>query len=159
FPRLTLRWGTPPQVRLCLDDAVPIGSAQHQKLIVVDDAIAFTGGLDVTVRRWDTSAHRLDDPRRVDPEGRPYRPVPDVPAVGDGPAAGALAELARSRWALAACEDVSSGVGTVDPWPSRVWPHFTDVPIGIARTQPPYEDQDSVHEVERLFLDCINTAE
>src|SRR5205085_10538300 len=61
FPRLTLRWGTPPQVRLCLDDAVPIGSAQHQKLIVVDDAVAFTGGLDVTVRRWDTSAHRLSD--------------------------------------------------------------------------------------------------
>src|SRR5262245_35082417 len=95
FPTLALQWSTPRQVRFCLDGAVPIGSAQHQKLIVVDDAIAFTGGLDLTIRRWDTSAHRIGDRHRVDPTGRPYRPFHDVHALVDGAAARALADLVR----------------------------------------------------------------
>ena len=37
------------------------------EVIVIDDAIAFSGGLDVTVRRWDTSEHAVDNPTRVDP--------------------------------------------------------------------------------------------
>ena len=76
---------------------------QHQKIVVVDDAVAFSGGLDLTTRRWDTRAHRLDDPGRVDLAGVPYAPFHDVQAIVDGKAAAALAELARVRWAHGAC--------------------------------------------------------
>src|SRR4051812_9710032 len=69
FPRLSLQWRTPGRVTLCMDDAVPFGSSQHQKLIVVDDALAFSGGLDLTQRRWDTAEHKADDPARVDVSG------------------------------------------------------------------------------------------
>src|SRR5262249_46083077 len=120
FPSLTLGWSTPHRVRFCLDNAVPIGSAQHQKLIVVDDAIAFTGGLDLTVRRWDTSAHAIDSPHRVDPAGRPYRPFHDVQVLVDGGAAHALAALARERWSLAEGGDVGTLAPAGDPWPDRV---------------------------------------
>ena len=72
FPTMSLRWNTPHNIRFCLDDCVPIGSSQHQKLVVIDDAIAFSGGLDLTIRRWDTSSHRPNDPLRVDPNGEPY---------------------------------------------------------------------------------------
>ena len=58
FPRLSLQWRTPERVTLCMDDAVPFGSSQHQKLIVVDDALAFSGGLDLTLRRWDSASTR-----------------------------------------------------------------------------------------------------
>ena len=34
--------------------------------VVVDNQVAFVGGLDLTDRRWDTPQHGLDDPRRVD---------------------------------------------------------------------------------------------
>ena len=71
---------------------------------MVDDALAFSGGLDLTTRRWDTREHRLDDPRRVDLAGAPYPPFHDVQAMVDGKAAPALAELARERWARGACE-------------------------------------------------------
>jgi phospholipase D1/2 len=48
LPRLSLDWTMPQNIRLCLDDTVPFGSSQHQKIIVVDDTLAFSGGLDLT---------------------------------------------------------------------------------------------------------------
>lgn len=160
FPTYTLRWNTPPRIRLCLDDAVPIGSSQHQKLVIVDDAVAFSGGLDITIRRWDTTAHRLDDPRRVDPAGKPYAPFHDVQMVVDGAAARALSHLLRERWACAALERLPAPAPSPDDrWPDGVAPDFTGVDIGISRTQPRYEEQVQVDEVERLFLDMIDRAE
>lgn len=102
FPTLALRWSTPDQIKFCLDDCVPIGSSQHQKLVVVDDKIAFSGGLDITMRRWDTGRHELDNPYRIDPDGKAYEPFHDVQMVVDGEAAQALGELLRDRWACAA---------------------------------------------------------
>ncbi|MFN3657685.1 MAG: VTT domain-containing protein [Pseudolabrys sp.] len=159
FPTLTLAWNTPSRIRFCLDDCVPIGSSQHQKLVVIDDALAFAGGLDITVRRWDTSRHRLDEPGRVDPAGKPYRPFHDVQMMVDGAAARALGELVRARWACAACEELAATEVEVDLWPEHVEPDFTDVKVGIARTQPRYEQQKQVDEVERLYLDMIDKAE
>ena len=77
-PRLSLQWWTPPQISLCLDNIVPFGCSQHQKIIVVDNAVAFSGGLDLTIRRWDTTAHAPDNPDRVDPSGEPFKPFHDV---------------------------------------------------------------------------------
>jgi phospholipase D1/2 len=159
FPTLTLRWNTPSRVMFCLDDAVPLGSSQHQKLIVVDDAIAFSGGLDVTVRRWDTPAHEVNKPARVDPTGKPYAPFHDVQALVDGAAARALAELVRARWSCVAEEPVAPPRAPSDLWPASVRPDFTGVQVGIARTQPRYEDQEEIREVEKLFLDGIDVAE
>jgi phospholipase D1/2 len=159
FPTYSLRWNTPSRVRFCLDDGVPLGSSQHQKLIVVDDAIAFTGGLDVTVRRWDTSAHDLRNPHRVDNLGCPYAPFHDVQALVDGDAARALAEIVRARWTCAACDAVPPVQPCGDPWPRRVRPDFCDVAVGIARTQPPFDEQEEVREVEQLYLDSIDAAE
>ncbi len=159
FPTMALAWNTPSRVRFCLDDCVPLGSSQHQKLVVIDDKVAFSGGLDITIRRWDTSKHRLDEPHRVDPDGKPYRPFHDVQMVVDGEAARALGELLRGRWSCAACEDLPRPQVDTDPWPDPVEPHFTDVEIGIARTQPVYEQQEQVEEVAQLFLDSIDAAE
>lgn len=159
FPTYALRWNTPRRVRFCLDNAVPIGSSQHQKLIVVDDAVAFSGGLDVTIRRWDTSAHEVDNPLRRDPGGKSYKPFHDVQAIVDGEAAYALAHLARSRWECAAGDKIRLGRIGNDPWPQEVVPDFTDVEVGIARTQPEYDGQKEVREVQALFLNSIAQAE
>jgi phospholipase D1/2 len=159
FPTMRLNWKMPSSIRFCLDDCVPIGSSQHQKIVVIDDAVAFSGGLDITVRRWDTSDHRLGEPHRVDTSGRPYRPFHDVQMMVDGAAAQELAELLRGRWSCAACEDLPRASVDSDPWPEHVEPHFTDVDIGIARTQPRYEEQSQLRQVERLFLDSIDAAE
>ena len=40
FPVASLRWSTPPQIRFCLDDNLPLGASQHQKMVVIDDDLA-----------------------------------------------------------------------------------------------------------------------
>ena len=158
LPRLSLNWQMPPQVTFCLDSTVPFGSSQHQKLVVVDDALAFSGGLDLTIRRWDTSAHEPDNPRRVDPAGEPYRPFHDVQMMVDGEAARALALLARARWCHA-----NGGEPDIQPegqpWPESFEPDFTDVEVAIARTQPRYHREEEVREAEALFIESIARAE
>ncbi|HEX2216636.1 MAG TPA: phospholipase D-like domain-containing protein, partial [Xanthobacteraceae bacterium] len=159
FPTMSLHWSTPRQVQLCLDDELPIGSSHHQKIIVIDDAVAFSGGIDLTIRRWDTSDHSLDNTDRVDPFGKPYGPFHDVQAMVDGAAARALAELVRERWARASCDSTAAIEPLGDPWPDSVDPDFRDIDVGIARTLPLYQDQDEVREVEELFCDSICAAQ
>lgn len=159
MPVVALQWSTPKQIELCLDDIVPVGSSHHQKIVVVDDAVAFSGGLDLTIRRWDDGRHQPDDPKRVDPAGKPYPPFHDVQMMVDGEAAAALGDLVRERWARAAHERLPAPKVESDPWPEAIAPEFTDVRIGIARTQPQHGSIDAVNEIERLFLDMIAVAE
>jgi phosphatidylserine/phosphatidylglycerophosphate/cardiolipin synthase-like enzyme/uncharacterized membrane protein YdjX (TVP38/TMEM64 family) len=159
LPLLTLQWSTPRQIELCLDDEVPVGSSHHQKIVVVDDAVAFVGGLDLTIRRWDTSAHAPANGHRIDPSGVPYPPFHDVQMMVDGPAAVALAALARWRWERTAHETLSPVPVASDPWPDTVAPDFRDIAVGISRTQPSYPGEREIREIEALFEDMIETAE
>ena len=147
-----------PRLSFHLDAAHPVGASQHQKIVVVDDAVAFAGGLDLTIRRWDTPAHRARAPERIDPAGRPYPPVHDVQLVVDGDAAAALGELARDRWRAAVGRPIPAGAAASDPWPAAVVPDARDVPVGIARTRPAFGGAPAVREVEQLHLDAIAGA-
>jgi phospholipase D1/2 len=159
FPLVAMRWRTPRGIRYCLDDNLPLGASHHQKIVVIDDAIAFSGGLDITIRRWDTREHHASHPMRTDPDGMPYPPFHDVQALVDGPAAKALAELVRRRWARGACERPSRIRPVGNPWPQDIAPMLTDIPVGIARTFPSADDKPDIREVEALFLDSIDRAE
>jgi phosphatidylserine/phosphatidylglycerophosphate/cardiolipin synthase-like enzyme/uncharacterized membrane protein YdjX (TVP38/TMEM64 family) len=154
------RFRSPERLNFCLDDCLPVGSAQHQKVVVIDDSIAFSGGLDLTIRRWDTSEHRVANEYRVDPDGVPYPPFHDVQIVVDGEAARVLGKLARYRWECADCDsDAPPPEPAGDPWPENVIPHFRDATVGVARTEPAYDGKPEVNEVERLFHSSIEAAE
>ena len=73
-------WTPPRRVHLRYDDAHPVGASQHQKIVVIDDAIAFCGGIDLTLRRWDCREHAA---RRAAPRGR-RQALPAVPRHHDG---------------------------------------------------------------------------
>ena len=160
FPRYKLRWRSHDRVHFCLDGEHPLGASQHQKIVVVDDAVAFSGGLDLSKWRWDTSAHRPDDERRIDPNGAPYPPFHDVQMVVDGEAAAALGRLARERWRFAGseAEPVEPRSADHDPWPPGVRPTLTNLEVAIARSLPAYRDRGEIREVERLYLDSIGAA-
>ena len=158
FPSLKLGWNMPSRVRFRLDNVLPVGASHHQKIIVVDDAVAFSGGLDLTIRRWDTCQHRFEDPHRLDPAGKSYPPFHDVQFMVDGKAALALGEIARERWARATGEHIPM-TPAGSPWPQSVTPDFEDAEVAIARTLPVNGDQGEVREVEALFHDMIAVAE
>ncbi len=160
FPRYKLKWRTHDRIRFHLDGEHPVGASQHQKLVVVDDAVAFAGGFDLSQWRWDASSHDPGDARRKDPAGEPYPPFHDVQMAVDGPAARLLGELARERWERAAGEppEIDEGVEIGDPWPGNVTPDFEDVDIAVALTLPPYKSCEGTREAERLYLDSIAAA-
>ncbi len=158
FPPLYgLGWKPRRRVHFRYDNTHPVASSHHQKVVVIDDAVAFAGGLDLTSRRWDTCAHRADEPRRV-VDGAPYPPFHDAMMMMDGEAARALGELARERWRNATREKLRAATPGSDPWPEEVPPQLTNVKLGISRTVPGTDSQTEVREVEALYLDMIARA-
>ncbi len=141
-----------------LDGNHPFGGSHHQKIVVIDDAVAFVGGLDITKRRWDTSEHKAHDPRRIDPAGVYYPPFHDIQAVVDGETARSLGELVRRRWHLATGHRLHPPVSGNDPWPPGVRPDIENTYVAISRTEPAYMGRPEVREVEALFLDSIAAA-
>jgi phosphatidylserine/phosphatidylglycerophosphate/cardiolipin synthase-like enzyme/uncharacterized membrane protein YdjX (TVP38/TMEM64 family) len=155
FPPLYgLDWRPHRRVRLRYDDTHPLAGSHHQKIVVIDDRVAFVGGLDLTLRRWDTPAHRSDDPRRV-ALGKPYPPFHDTMVMVDGHAARVLGDIARNRWRIATGEQLEPPVRAQDPWPPDVVPDVFDVRVGIACTAPGVNGHAGTRDVEQLYLDMI----
>jgi phospholipase D1/2 len=140
----------------------PLGACHHQKIVVIDDRIAFCGGIDMTAERWDTRGHLDDDPRRRGPGPKHYEPYHDMTAAVDGDAARALGDLARLRWFHATGERLPAPPPPTpdepEPWPSGLLPLLRHPMVGIARTQPAFTGQDEAHEVEKLWLEAIRSA-
>jgi uncharacterized membrane protein YdjX (TVP38/TMEM64 family) len=78
----------------------------------------------------------------------------------DGQAAAALGELVRQRWWRATGRRIGTvHPGESDPWPRSLRPDLEDVAIAISRTQPVYNGNPGIHEVEALYLDAIAAAQ
>jgi phosphatidylserine/phosphatidylglycerophosphate/cardiolipin synthase-like enzyme len=139
------------RMHFAIDGAHPIGAVHHQKIAVIDDAVAFCGGVDLTVDRWDTRAHQHDSRSRRT-MGRSYGPRHEVAAAVDGAAARALGEQARTRWRTATDQSLAPVDAKHTAWPRRLEPTLRNVDIGIARTLPELEYRREVREVEALNL-------
>jgi phospholipase D1/2 len=159
LPSQALRLWSDKRIRFALDGHHPFGACHHQKIVVVDDALAFCGGIDATEERWDTSEHAPDEPRRVRKDGTPCAPWHDATAALTGPVAGALGDLSRMRWERATGEALEVPDGEPEAcWPEGLATAVRDVPVAVARTEPPYDDGPLVNEIERLYLDGIEAA-
>lgn len=153
-------WKSLQRLHFRLDGECPLGASQHQKVVVIDDEIAFSGGFDLGKHRWDSSHHSPDDPRRMDPDRQPYPPFHDVQMLVSGKAAAALGDLARERWLRATGDKLDKPSAKTDTaWPADVVPWFEHIDVGIARTRPQLGDYVEKREVEQLYIDSIRAAE
>jgi phospholipase D1/2 len=157
-PLLRFDWRAHGRLHFRWDGEYPPGTSQHQKVVVVDDKVAFAGGFDLASSRWDTSRHLPGDPRRVNVWGRAYAPHHDVQMIVDGEAAAALASLMRRRWRLATGRRLKPVRAAGDPWPEGLRPDLEDVIVAISRTQPAWRGSPEVREIEALHLDAIAAA-
>ncbi|GJD72059.1 VTT domain-containing protein [Methylobacterium goesingense] len=148
-----------PGIAYHLDATLPRGACQHQKILVIDDRVAFCGGGDFEANRWDTPAHRDRDPRRRLPTGEAYPPRHEIMMVVDRAAAAALGDLARRRWRDATGERLlSSEAWAADPWPAHVTPLLTDVPVALVRTMPAHGGREGIRENQALYAAAIAGA-
>jgi phosphatidylserine/phosphatidylglycerophosphate/cardiolipin synthase-like enzyme len=161
FPHRARAWFRGSPVRFRLDASVPYGACHHQKVLVIDDRVAFCGGGDFCPDRWDTPAHLDEDPRRIMPGGELHPPRHEVMMMVDGEAALAFGELARQRWLRAAGHAVPAPPPQedgYDPWPRWLPPDMEDVDVSIARTEPAWRGFPEVNEIERLHIASIRGA-
>ena len=156
-PLYGLGWTPHRRVHFHYDSTHALGGSHHQKIVVIDDRVAFSGGLDLACRRWDTCAHQPEDARRT-VDGEPYPPFHDTMALVDADAAQVLAQIARNRWTHATGEIIPPASRPADPWPPAVQPDVTDVDVGISRTVPKVDSLPEAREVETLYLDMIAAA-
>jgi phospholipase D1/2 len=157
--RLRLRWRTPRNLHFGFDDRHPIGASHHQKVIVIDDQLAFSGSIDLTSHRWDTTEHRVEEPCRKTSLGAAYDPYHEVQAMVSGPAAASLGVLARDRWRAVEGGHVPPvSTSAVDLWPPGIDADLVDVDVAIARTVPGTAAAPAIRECEALFLDSIAAA-
>ncbi|MEZ2410688.1 phospholipase D-like domain-containing protein [Bosea sp. RCC_152_1] len=152
-------WQDHPRIHMKLDTRHPLYAAHHQKIVCIDGRVAFSGGIDLTVRRWDRNSHRADDGERVDLDGTIYPPVHDIQMIVDAEAAAVLCRMAAERWSDATGEKPSSTAGKNDDiWPRQLPVQFRDVSVAIARTSPAYGGRAEISEIGTLTLDMIAAA-
>lgn len=155
-PLRLVDWLSNPQIPLRMDRAHPSGSAHHQKIVVIDDVLAFCGGIDMTAGRWDTREHLDKHPLRFRPTTRrALPPWHDATMAVDGAAAKALGELARERWERATGQVLQPPPAVPAIWPQGLPPLLRGVDVGIARTAPEHDGRQQVNEIETLYLSII----
>lgn len=152
-----ITWHPHRRIDFRYDDTHPLTGSHHQKVVVIDDKVAFCGGLDLTSKRWDTPEHKPEDPRRTW-EDKPYPPFHDTMIAVDGEAARALGRVARHRWKLATNEEIVVPKSAGDPWPKELPVHVRDVNVAVSVTSPPQDGHEAQRQVEQLYLDMIARA-
>jgi phosphatidylserine/phosphatidylglycerophosphate/cardiolipin synthase-like enzyme len=159
FPHRARPWFRGSRVRFHLDDMVPLGACHHQKVLVIDDQVAFVGGGDFGADRWDSTAHLDDDNRRKAAGHLSHPPRHEVMVMVDGEAARALGDLSRERWKIATGETLAPPPALAE----HAWPHFArpdveDIDVGIARTLPAWQGSRMVEEIRALTFASISEA-
>jgi phosphatidylserine/phosphatidylglycerophosphate/cardiolipin synthase-like enzyme len=151
-------WQDHPRIRVELDTHHPLYAAHHQKIVTVDDAIAFVGGIDLTVERWDSTKHAPDDPVRRCADGSIYPAVHDIQMAVDDEAAAAIALLARGRWYEATGEALPPVENGENLWPSDLAADFSHIDVAVSRTRPTWDGHPGTHEVAALTVDALRAA-
>jgi phosphatidylserine/phosphatidylglycerophosphate/cardiolipin synthase-like enzyme len=153
------KWMRHPRIQVKLDGAHPPTASHHQKIVVLDDNLAFCGGIDMTEDRWDTREHTDADPYRRKVNGELSGPWHDATTALEGPVAAALGTLACERWERAGGARLRAVSADSCCWPDELPAQFCNVDVAIARTAPEIDDRPAVREIEQLYIDLIARAE
>ncbi|KXF79120.1 phospholipase [Paramesorhizobium deserti] len=151
-------WANHPRIHLRFDGKHALRGSHHQKMVCIDDAVAFVGGIDLTFGRWDNSEHLARSRHRITHKGDDYGPVHDVQAMVSGAAARAVSDLARDRWKRATGESIGGTQAGRQIWPNGFAYEISDCDVAIARAEPSLFGQNGTHETIRLTASALAAA-
>lgn len=152
-------WGE--RVHFVYDSYHPFLSCHHEKAVMIDEKLAFVGGIDFCEFRWDNSDHTLSNSRRITSGGAAYGPFHDMELMFEGPLVGRLCEHFAERWRLAAKQEVPllGKPAQNQLWPENLIPDFRDATWAVARTVPQYKKIQRRRENYRLTLEVLRRAQ
>jgi phospholipase D1/2 len=128
----------------------------HEKYVIIDDVLAFLGGMDISLNRWDTPDHRTPNCNRVNPEGVAYNPYHDTQVAMTGPVVQDLFEIAQRTVSV----DRRWNPADTHLWPAQVAVDLenAEVLISLTRshTDPHVED---THQIKAVYMKVIRSAQ
>lgn len=164
FQNVRFAMGAHERVHFRFLDHPEPGAAHHEKIVVVDGLVAFTGGLDVCDERWDTREHALGDARRTSVHGAAYGPFHDVQLMLTGEVVARLADFFWQSWVQAGGDPgdrheptrVPSSVPEALDRARQLGVPLRSPRVAVSRTR--IED-DGCFEIEELLLRVVEQAE
>jgi phosphatidylserine/phosphatidylglycerophosphate/cardiolipin synthase-like enzyme len=162
FNKFILDVTTNERIHFRFDGRHALYASHHQKLVVIDGAIAFVGGLDFAANSWDDRRHWADNAERF-LAGDQYDPYHDVQSFTTGPLAWELTKLFQKRWLHAGGGELSLEPPS-DPRPDmhirRLIPiQAQQAAISVTRAQTLLPVVEPVKHIRRLYIDAIDAAE
>jgi phosphatidylserine/phosphatidylglycerophosphate/cardiolipin synthase-like enzyme len=137
-------------------DGHPVTGCVHYKIVVVDDVLAFCGGIDLTHHRWDRCSHDPEDANRCDCSGASYMPVHDTQLCVAGPVASQLGRYLRAHWPNPN-KSPRKPKAREAFWPASLPVEFENIRTGICRTQP-NQAGENIREIETFYLDAVGAT-
>lgn len=123
----------------------------HEKIVLVDNACGFLGGMDVSTNRWDTASHEIATDFKEKNEGF-YLPIHDVQFIFTGPL------LKKTRQMLDQRESNHSAKKKNYPQTkirlNLSYPHLNNTFGSLSRTDP----EAGAYEIEKLYIKAIRLA-
>ena len=155
--RLKFRLKGHKHIQWKMDNCHPPGASHHQKLITIDRAIAFVGGMDVCDSRWDDRKHAAHVKERVS-GSKEYTPYHDVQAYLTGDAVDVLRGWFCERWLHASGEKLD--LADCPRTSIDIKPTFeVSAPrVALARTWPKMETHREIRELWHLHARAIGSA-
>ncbi|HMI93686.1 MAG TPA: phospholipase, partial [Polyangiales bacterium] len=160
--RFKFDWRTNDRIHFVFDDQHPVGASHHQKLVVVDQTIAFAGGIDLCDARWDDPQHALDRPERITVKGEPQKPYHDLMAYSMGSAVGDLTRLFCARWQRATGQPLDLpevGPGEPPPLPNALPIECSEMAISVTFGAHPSSGTAKCEQIMHLHEQAIARAE
>ena len=122
----------------------------HEKIVLIDNACGFLGGMDVSTNRWDNSSHEVETDFKQKGEGF-YLPIHDVQFVFTGPL------LKKTRQMV---DERVPGESHRKNYPQTKirfdlsYPFLNNTLGSLSRTDP----QIGAFEIEKLYIQAIRRA-
>lgn len=123
----------------------------HEKIVLVDNACGFLGGMDVSTHRWDTPSHEIETDFKEKGEGF-YLPIHDVQFIFTGPLLKKTRQMLDQR-------DSNWNAKKKDYPQTKIrlnlsYPHLNNTLGSLSRTDP----EAKAFEIEKLYIQAIRLA-